>query len=388
MAMPAKLRIAGLVKLARQVRQAQAAGMTPADCRQLKSHVQQSLEYVRQALAARRARPGDLPAPSQKALEYLAAVDFDRLAEPPAGAGAWVDGAFAFPGARRRLDDLLDRLARPDACPLGEIRRELLQFRHDLEYLLSLHRIQPHQLTDTTRRIRGWLGLLAESGALQRYQAAAALAARAAASQSRRRLQAVRVSFRPMSAVYRVQPTGRGRLAMDLALPLLACPADRLERLAAVAAGAAEDAAIVHEVAWLPEVRALAGQLADRAGRIDRPAGVHHDLAAVFQQVNARYFASRLPRPQLRWSRTLTQRKFGHFDALSDEIEISATLDRASVPVEAVQYVMYHEMLHADLGPRLAGRQMRVHHGEFLRAERAFHAYDFAVGVLNRLAGP
>ena len=57
--------------------------------------------------------------------------------------------------------------------------------------------------------------------------------------------------------------------------------------------------------------------------------GQHFDLADVFDRVNAAYFDGALPRPRLTWNRTLTHRKFGHYQTTTDTVMVSLSLDDA-----------------------------------------------------------
>lgn len=84
-----------------------------------------------------------------------------------------------------------------------------------------------------------------------------------------------------------------------------------------------------------------------RARRVTLPpAGVHHDLDPLFDQLNRDYFAGSLRRPQLGWSARPWGKQLGCFDPALDQIVLSSRLDRPAVPRYVVEYVLYHEMLH------------------------------------------
>lgn len=116
-----------------------------------------------------------------------------------------------------------------------------------------------------------------------------------------------------------------------------------------------------------------------------RTAGRHHDLAASFERVNRRYFDGRMPRPTLTWNATITHRKLGHYNLVTDTVLLSVTLDDPRVPAYVVDFVMYHELLHKQLGVRAVNGRQRAHTPEFRRAERRFHDFPRAEVFLRRL---
>jgi hypothetical protein len=114
--------------------------------------------------------------------------------------------------------------------------------------------------------------------------------------------------------------------------------------------------------------------------------GVHHDLDASFDRVNAAYFDSRLERPRLTWSRTFAARKFGHYDYAHDTIMVNMVLDRPTVPEYAVDLIVYHELLHQQLGVTWRNNRVAAHTPELARRERQFKEYEQAKAVLRKLA--
>lgn len=104
----------------------------------------------------------------------------------------------------------------------------------------------------------------------------------------------------------------------------------------------------------------------------EAPLGRYHDLRAVFQRVNQRYFQGRLAQPRLRWSQGLNRRHLGHYRPLEDELQVSALLDRRDVPAEVLDFLMFHELLHKVLGISTAGGRRRSHTPAFRAAEARF----------------
>src|SRR5215471_10613082 len=96
------------------------------------------------------------------------------------------------------------------------------------------------------------------------------------------------------------------------------------------------------------DVRRQAHLLRQIRGRkfISGPKGDVYDLAEIFEGLNARFFDGLLGRPQLGWSRRQSRSMLGHFDPSHNAIVISRIFDRAGAPALALEYVMFHEMLH------------------------------------------
>ena len=117
------------------------------------------------------------------------------------------------------------------------------------------------------------------------------------------------------------------------------------------------------------------------------PVGDVYDLAVIFARLNRRYFNHALAQPALRWSQRQTKRLLGHHDYAHDAIIISRWLDRATVPLCVVEYLLYHEMLHLKHQPHVANGRRIYHTAAFRADERRFADYDKAVDWIERIAG-
>jgi predicted metal-dependent hydrolase len=113
--------------------------------------------------------------------------------------------------------------------------------------------------------------------------------------------------------------------------------------------------------------------------------GHFYDLDAVFEKLNARFFYGLLARPRMSWSRTRTRRILGHYDPAHNAIVISRVFDHFAVPNYAVEYIVYHEMLHLKHPVRLRGSRRCVHSAEFQAEERLFPQLAEANAFLKRL---
>jgi len=115
------------------------------------------------------------------------------------------------------------------------------------------------------------------------------------------------------------------------------------------------------------------------------PRGEHYDLEAIFDELNVRFFDGLLGRPQLGWSRRPSRGLLGHFDPSHNAIIISRLFDRAQVPRLALEYVMFHEMLHLRYPVEHRGTRRSVHPRAFREAEKMFPGLKEAKEIIKRL---
>jgi predicted metal-dependent hydrolase len=118
---------------------------------------------------------------------------------------------------------------------------------------------------------------------------------------------------------------------------------------------------------------------------ISGPQGQHYNLEEIFERLNARYFDGLMGRPQLGWSRGASRRMLGHFDPSHNAIVISRIFDRVETPLPALEYVMFHEMLHLRYPVDHSGTRRCVHTREFKDAEKKFPQFKEAKEMLKRL---
>lgn len=118
---------------------------------------------------------------------------------------------------------------------------------------------------------------------------------------------------------------------------------------------------------------------------ISGPQGEHHNLETVFEELNQRFFHGLMGRPELGWSRRVSRRLLGHFDPSHNAIVISRVFDSPAVPRVALEYVMFHEMLHLCHPVQHNGARRCVHTSEFRAAEKQFPQLKEAKAVLKTL---
>jgi len=113
-------------------------------------------------------------------------------------------------------------------------------------------------------------------------------------------------------------------------------------------------------------------------------AGEFHDLDAHYAALNAEEFAGAIDAP-ITWGRFPAPRRqrsirLGSYSPDAHLIRIHPHLDQRFVPDFFVRYIVFHEMLHAQLGIEVAPSGRRcIHTAEFNRRERAYRDYARAI---------
>ncbi len=115
------------------------------------------------------------------------------------------------------------------------------------------------------------------------------------------------------------------------------------------------------------------------------PEGRFYNLEEVFESLNTRFFGGLLGRPELTWSEHHAKRSLGHYDAAHNTIVVSRVFDRPSSPRYAIEYLLYHEMLHLKHPVRMHGVRRCVHSQEFKADEARFPQLAEAMAFIKRL---
>ena len=119
--------------------------------------------------------------------------------------------------------------------------------------------------------------------------------------------------------------------------------------------------------------------------RIESARGHTYDLETVFDELNTRFFYGLLARPQMTWSRDHARNSLGHYDPAHNAIVVSRVFDHPGVPRCAIEYIVYHEMLHLKHPVKLRGDRRCVHSAAFQAEERLFPGLENAKQFLKQL---
>lgn len=129
------------------------------------------------------------------------------------------------------------------------------------------------------------------------------------------------------------------------------------------------------------------------AAKKDRPLPVRtrgrvYDLQKLYDEVNAAHFGGRVNCP-ITWGRMpppgrRRSIRFGSYTPRDHIIRMHPLLDQEAVPEFFIRFIVFHEMLHADLGVE-EGEGRRVIHSKAFRAIEQTHPdYDAAETWMKR----
>lgn len=140
-------------------------------------------------------------------------------------------------------------------------------------------------------------------------------------------------------------------------------------------------------------IRENRGRLRDRPPKTvnARTKGRYHDLGALFSRVNEEYFGGRVT-ARITWGSrkrgwAVRLRTLGSYSSRAHIIRINPILDSRSVPSYFLSFVVYHEMLHADIGTEEKNGRRLVHSKVFRERERIFAGYERALAWERQWAG-
>jgi len=386
------LRIKGLVKFTNRVR-VELSGPISADRKtQLRGEVSEIIRQVDGLVADHGTHIDRLPAPTRRAYQFLAALDLTAL--PTADGTEHHDaprrpiGRTRLVGARAFWEDVLQQLASATSPDERDDLFDSIRSAHErTERSLQEQSIRLGELTNYSRAFRGWLAFFSERTRFDAYVRAIETARPVfddALGRSGRFLPPARIEFQGLRGLFRLRGYRDGTRVI-LPVPMIVFSRERFGQLAEAAVSSRRTQQVMAAIAD-EAYQDIQAELEALSGIEDQTAGVHRDLAASFDRVNERYFGGGMDRPRLTWSRSFTGRKFGHYDFVRDAIMISCSLDRACVPEPALDFVMYHELLHKELGESWANGRATAHTPEFKRRERLFDGFREAEGTLKRIA--
>lgn len=403
------LRIRGLVRFSKQVREALARS---SDRDYWREQIWQALATVDQALRQHGLQPDDLPTPTRRAYGYLSGLDFGDVGQPPGVAGAVPPAApktagrsgrkakarstsgqatLRFNGIQRELDEVVsaldDAVDGRQSGDLEPLAQRITDYSSSIERAISARQASAAHLTEKTRAARGWFAFLASDSKLQAYVGALRTARACVgevALESGQDWGRVVLQFRPQGGLYRLYRRG---VACELRMPtaMICLDADCYRELIQHAFRLRGGRERLMTALGESRYQSVQAELESLAGLVENLRGQVHDLGDSFLRVNRQFFGQRMARPRLCWSGRLTHRKLGHYDPVRDTIMISSTLDSARVPVAALDFVMFHELLHKQHGTQWRGGRAQVHTSAFRRDEQRYPQKDAIEALLGRL---
>jgi len=112
-------------------------------------------------------------------------------------------------------------------------------------------------------------------------------------------------------------------------------------------------------------------------------AGQHFCLKTIYEALNNEYFG-RTVTAAITWGRISSRtrvklRTLGSYNVEANTIRINPLLDKKTVPAYFLEFIVYHEMLHAFLGIKNRNGRRSIHSKEFRCEEKKFRHYEKAM---------
>ncbi len=368
------LRVEGLVRFYNHVRDSLARGIPAGEAEAFRRRVRDALAAVRAVCGAAGATPEDLPAPSRRAWRFLAGLDLAHLPAPRAAAPAPLPpialrgmagleahyGRLLWARRERLLADEGERLALAGEIALRTQR---------IEGLCAERGARPSALSERSRRHYAWLSLLADEACLERHAAALVLAARI--------LPGIEIRLVGAHRLWKRQRTDAGVL-ISVSEGLLHAPEEVWRELlpwAAAQTGRPPADSALYRFVTSPAFTEVTMRLDGPWDAARIPPARCHDLEASFDRVNSRFFAGGVPRPALAFGRSPSSHRLAWCERARRRIVFSALLDDPALPEEAIDLLMYHEVLHLVLGVGAKNGRREIHGPRFREAERRFPGF-------------
>ena len=407
------LRFTGLVKMMNRVREDLSHGIPAGQEENFRRMVTNTVRYVEQVCREHHTTPEKLPAPTYRAYSYLKEVDLKHLpvAQTPAQAAPKRLRVHNLISSCKAIQAQLVELSRSNlsktknlsrADPrLVSVHKEICRLADLVDEMLAQAGSDPDSLSSPSQRAYHWLRYLSKAHQFERHfstmqlvQAEIKWLLEQVKSRNVPAEVAVHFELYNITAVYRASQE-RDFLRIEAHQAFAGAPRQViLALLWTILAGKSAtmpDGSSSLEVvkaysaskAYQKVVSALEGGAHPPA---TRTRGQHFDLQQVFERVNRTYFQSKMKAPALVWNKTLTHSKFGHYQPNTDTVMISISLDQASTPAHVIDYVMYHELLHRQMGTSSDGTRTYAHTKSFRQAEAKFPKQQQVESYLNDLS--
>ncbi len=107
--------------------------------------------------------------------------------------------------------------------------------------------------------------------------------------------------------------------------------------------------------------------------------GKYYNLLEIYHSINKKYFEERIS-PSITWGtkrprRAAAKRTLGSYSSHNNMIRINPLLDSKKVPRYFLEFIIYHEMLHADMDIETDTGRRSMHSKEFRKREKQFKYY-------------
>ncbi|MBO0722986.1 MAG: hypothetical protein J2P41_19330, partial [Blastocatellia bacterium] len=268
------------------------------------------------------------------------------------------------------------------------IRREIDQHAASIEQICQDHRATPSALEMRSRQTYCWLKFLAGGDNLTSHLETLERVRKLIGEHRLPPSRPVHLHLIVMAALWRRREYQN---ALVIKVNMGYSYADQNLWRALIHNAVAERTAVndnlVSEYAASDDFCELLFEIESLASPLSLPAkGRAHDLDESFERVNRGYFDGRMEKPKIVWNRTLTMRKFGHYQPGRDQLMLSLSLDDDKVAAYVIDFVMYHELLHKKHGSTAVNGRRQAHSPAFRADERRFAQFAEATYNLHQLA--
>jgi hypothetical protein len=277
---------------------------------------------------------------------------------------------------------------------IADIDQKLNKKLRSINISLKRKRTIPARLPLPSYRAYIWISYLAERDHLMSHLHALADFFRLAIETqmrnpilSRYRRHQMNLTIFYIPYIYRTQIKGH-QIDLTIHEPMIAAPTEikRALLLAALDGNKTSLRTIKKYCSSLPYLRMETIIRGITSAPSASPEGENVDLNLVFDRVNREYFHGVLEKPQLTWSQKKSYRRLGTYAAQTDTVTISRTFDNGMCPNCAIDFIMYHELLHKKMGVKRANSGKHNHTKLFKEYEKQFRSYAQANEFINRLA--
>ncbi|MCD6474888.1 MAG: hypothetical protein J7K85_01330 [Anaerolineaceae bacterium] len=293
--------------------------------------------------------------------------------------------------AAERFHHQVNFEAAQEKADKNRLRRELTLLCGELDSILDKNRIQPGNLPAQSRRAALWFFFLRREDHLSAHLKSTQQIQFACNKRYRSLNNAPLIKFYNSNILYQVKHRDHsfefilheGYLNAPKEIQSLLISLPGRKRMSK------KTRSILREHSHSEQFRKIQIQLNQHSIALYRESdaiGRFYHLKEAFERVNSAYFKGQHSLPHLCWSTRVTRRKFGHYNPTTDSIQLSRTLDGKNIPEYVIDFVLYHELLHRDLGFLEKNGRQYAHRTEFRQRELAFSQYEKAQTFLDRLA--
>ena len=100
--------------------------------------------------------------------------------------------------------------------------------------------------------------------------------------------------------------------------------------------------------------------------------GFFVDLIPILKKIAAQYFSHHTTLPNICWSGQFSCQKLASYSFLEDKIFISEIFDLPQKNLQILHYLIFHEMLHREIGIQRKGIKLYAHTKEFKKKEKEY----------------